>query len=90
MHPEIIFRIVSVNWAHESTHHCNEKTSAGNIAVFLSKENYMCKFIENFRQALDKTRLYHDDADMVDNHDLVHIYSKNMKKKRLEAGFIIT
>ena len=36
--PKSIFRIVRVDYAHENTHHRNEKTPSGNIAAFFLKE----------------------------------------------------
>jgi DNA-binding response OmpR family regulator len=44
----------------------DEKELAGNIATYLSEENYRCEFAETFQQALDKIEVYNYDCILLD------------------------
>jgi len=44
----------------------DEKELAGNIAAYLSEENYLCEFAETFQQAIDKIGAYSYDCILLD------------------------
>lgn len=70
----------------------DEKELAGNIAAYLSDENYLCEFAETFQQAIEKVGAYNYDCILLDlmlpGGDGLRIL-ETLKKENKQDGVII-
>ena len=70
----------------------DEKELAGNIAAYLSGENYLCEFAETFQQAIEKVGAYNYDCILLDlmlpGGDGLRIL-ETLKKENKQDGVII-